>query len=148
MRRFTNPLWVLLVVSCCFSRGFAQNASPLFPDKNLQAAVRSQVFATEPLNEESVRKLSVLKASGSEIRDITGLEKCTALAMLDLSNNQITDLSPLKGLTGIQSLTLSGNKIRDLAPLSGLTNLQYLELTGNEISDLTPVSNLTALASL
>ena len=107
-------------------------AEDLFPDKNLEAAVRKYVFSkkqtVEPLVEEDVRDLSTMVAKGKEIRDLTGIEKCRSLALLDLADNEISDITGLKGLTNIQSLDLSKNKIADLNPLRELAKLQYLHL--------------------
>jgi internalin A len=122
---------------------------PIFPDKNLEAAVRKQVFGNpEQLTAEEISKLSTLNLKGKGIRDLTGMEKCTHLAALDAADNQIADLGPLKGLSELQTVTLSNNKIQDLTPLGELTRLQYIELTGNEVSNLAPLKNLTALNAL
>src|SRR5262245_15933051 len=123
-------------------------AQSFFPDPNLDAAVRKQVFAGEKMTEDDLKKLSTLKANGAGIRDLKGLEKCANLAALDLADNQIADLAPLKGLTDIQTLTLTANKIGDISPLSELTNLQYLELSRNEVSDVSPLAKLTKLNAL
>jgi Leucine-rich repeat (LRR) protein len=123
-------------------------AESFFPDPSLDAAVRKQVFAGDKMTEDDLKKLSTLKATGSGIRDLRGLEKCTNLAALELADNQITDLTPLKGLTNLQTLTLSANKIQDISPLSPLTNLQYLELSRNEVSEISSLSKLTQLSAL
>ena len=122
MRKFAVQsvlLWIWLGFSTIQAESF-------FPDANLDAAVRKQVFAGDKMTEDDLKKLSTLKATGSGIRDLRGLEKCTNLAALELADNQITDLTPLKGLTNLQTLTLSANKIQDISPLNHLTNLQYL----------------------
>lgn len=112
-------LWVWLGLS-------ALKAESFFPDSNLDAAVKKHVFAGENMTEDDLKKLSTLKATGSGIRDLRGLEKCANLAALDLADNKITDLTPLKSLTNLQTLTLTANRIQDISPLSLLTNLQYL----------------------
>lgn len=130
----------------------AETSPSIFPDKNLEAVVRTYVFAKrdnqQPLTAEDVKSLSTISGRGKGIRDLTGLDKCTALAQLELTDGEITDLTPLKNLTNLQSLTLSRNKIRDIGPLAGLLNLQYLELSGNEVTDLKPLEKLTAMNSL
>ena len=134
-------LWVWLGLSSIKAESF-------FPDPNLDAAVRKQVFGGDKMTEDDLKKLSTIKATGAGIRDLRGLEKCTSLAALDLADNQIADLTPLKGLTNLQTLTLSANKIQDISPLSGLTNLQYLELSRNEISEISALGKLTQLSAL
>jgi Leucine-rich repeat (LRR) protein len=134
-------LWIWLGLSAIQAQSF-------FPDSNLDAAVRKQVFAGDKMTEDDLKRLSTLKATGAGIRDLKGLEKCANLAALDLADNQITDLSPLKGLTNLQTLTLSANRIQDIGPLSDLRNLQYLELSRNEISEITSLGKLTELSAL
>jgi len=75
----------------------AIKAESFFPDPNLYAAVRKQVFAGDKMTEDDLKKRSTLKATGAGIRDLRGLEKCTSLAALDLADNQIADLIPFKG---------------------------------------------------
>ncbi len=124
----------------------------VFPDKNLEAAVRTQVFekrnTEEPLNKEDATKVYVLKAKGKEIKDLTGLEFCINLGEIDLSDNQITGIGPVKALENLQSLDLSGNQITDLSPLAELTKLQYLGLSDNQIADVVPLAKLTNLNAL
>src|SRR5205823_14957300 len=109
--------------------GTARAAAPIFPDKNLEAAVKEALKETKPLTDESLARLFILEAPGKGIKDLTGLEKCKNLALLKLTKNQIVDLKPLKDLSELQSLDLAENKVADLAPLAGLAKLQYLQLS-------------------
>src|SRR2546423_9791724 len=88
-------------------------ADDLFPDKNLEAAVRQQVFEKrnkpDPLVEADVVNISVVRGAGKKIANLQGLEKCKALAELSLENNEITDLEPIKDLKLIQLLNLGKN---------------------------------------
>jgi Leucine-rich repeat (LRR) protein len=124
----------------------------LFPDKNLEAAVREQVFAKrekkEPLVEADVQNISVVRGKGKKIKNLAGLEKCVALAELDLENNEISDITPIKDLTNIQLLDLAKNKISNIGPIAGLVNLQYIQLSDNQISDLSPLAKLANMRSL
>src|SRR6516165_10869515 len=114
--------WLVLSLVLAFFSLPAWADGPMFPDKNLEAAIRKQVFGNpEQITAEEVGKLSTLDLKGKGIHDLTGMDKCTHLAALDLADNQVADLGPLKGLNEIQTLTLSRNKVQDLAPLSGLT---------------------------
>ena len=140
----------LLVGLSGWSPGAAQDS--VFPDKNLEAAVRTQVFekrnTEEPLNKEDATKVYVLKAKGKESKDLTGLEYCISLGEVDLSDNQVADIGPVKALENLQSLDLSGNQITDLSPLAGLTKLQYLGLSRNRIADVAPLAKLVNLNAL
>ena len=125
----------------------------LFPDKNLDAAVRQQVFEKRnndmPLVEADVVMISTIKAiKGKTITNLAGLEKCKSLAELDLARNEIVDLTPLKDLKMLQSLQLQNNKIESIAPLSELTGLQFLYLQNNKVSDVSPLAKMSNLSSL
>src|SRR5581483_10288342 len=121
----------------------AAPTEPLFPDKNLEAAVREGVFSKrgteQPLTAEDVKTLSEIHAKGRKIHDLKGLEHCSALASLDLSGNEVESLAPLADLKNLQALFLSKNRIRDLKPLSGLGGLQYLDVSDNQVADLAPL---------
>ena len=141
-----------LIGFLCVSRPSQVEAQELFPDKALEKVVRSYVFDKryneEPITEEDVKFLSVIKGVGKGIKSLQGLEKCRALAELDLRKNEISDLSALSELKLLQSLSLSQNQIEDIVPLKGLTRMQYLELTGNKVKDIAPLTELKAMRSL
>ena len=127
-------------------------AKPLFPDPELEAAVRAHVFGKrdnkEPLTVDDVKTLSGISARGKAIKSLDGLENCAALAQLELTGGEFSDLTPISKLVNIQSLTLSNNKIKDISPLAGLNHLQYLELSGNQVSNLSPLAEITTMNSL
>lgn len=131
---------------------WSADATPLFPDPALEAAVRHAVIAKrdskDPLTVDDVKTLSVLQIRDKAVKDLRGLDKCVALLQFDLVGSEVSDLAPLRPLVNLQSLTLSRNKIKDISPLSGMTKLQYLELSGNLVSDLAPVAQMTAMNSL
>jgi Leucine-rich repeat (LRR) protein len=124
----------------------------LFPDKNLEEAVRPYVFAKrnnkEPLTADDVKTISTIVAKGKKITNLKGLEACTALALLDLENNEVADVTPIKDLKLIQSLDLSRNKIANIGPLAELTALQYLQLANNQIADIAPLAKFERLTAL
>jgi internalin A len=142
------PFCILLVLSSEFAIG----QESIFPDKGLEAAVRTQVFAKrnnqEPLTKEDVAKISQVNGSGKKITNLAGLEHCVAIQQIDLGNNEIADLSPIAGLKLVQSLTLKNNKLQSIEPLKELTRLQYLDISGNQVKDIVPLAQCTALRSL
>src|SRR5262245_48135030 len=112
-----------------------QADAPLFPDKNLEAAVRAVLMKPQAeLKEADLKNVYVLEAAGKNIADLTGLEKCSNLSLLKLTKNQVKNVSPLKSLLMLQSLDLADNQITDIAPLDGLVKLQYLELSNNQVA--------------
>lgn len=124
----------------------------VFADKNLEKAVRRQVFAkrdnNEPLTAADVAQVAIVTGRGLGIKSLAGLEHCRALASLDLSDNAIVDLTPIKGLPRLQQLILNTNKIVSMAPLKANTALQYIDLNANAVKDIAPLAGLTNLAVL
>jgi internalin A len=141
-------LAAVLFLSTAWS-GPARAASP-FPDKNLEAAIRD-VLKHEPkvdLTDEKLQNVYILEASGKDIKDLTGLEKCKNLTQIKLDKNKISDIKALKDLTNLGSLDLSGNAIKDIAPLANLKGLQFIDLSYNQVEKLEPLGGLTSLTSL
>ncbi len=131
---------------------FVSAGESIFPDPNLEAAVRRQVFekrdTSDPILAEDVAKISVVEANGMGITNLAGLEKCPSLAMLQLAGNNVTDLSPLRGLSRLQYLDVRSNRLENIEPLAELSALQYLDLTGNRVADASPLAGLTNLSAL
>jgi internalin A len=140
--------------SCVSSSFLAQVgwAQDVFPDKNLEAAVRREVFEkrynTEPITADDVKNISQVVGKGKGIKSLEGMQHCKALMKLDLENNEISDLAPLKDLKLLQSIDLASNKIESLEPLAGLVQSQYLQLSKNSIVDLSPLKEMSNLRSL
>lgn len=144
---FVSPVGLAAVVLTISSLLTAPlHADGPFPDANLTAAIKAilkQKQIDKPqIDEADLKTIFFLDARGKEIKDLTGLEKCTSLAEVKLSNNAIENLAPLAELKNIQSLYLSKNQIKDLKPLAGLVQLQYLELNDNQIASLAGLEKL------
>jgi Leucine-rich repeat (LRR) protein len=155
MNRFSFHHAPFVIAAVLFSplvpggAGSVRAASP-FPDKNLEAAIRD-VLKHEPkleFTDEQLQNVYILEASGKQIKDLTGLEKCKNLSQINLAKNKISDLKPLKELENLQSLDLSENAIKDISPLAKLKALQYIQLENNQIDNLDALSGLTNLTSL
>ena len=128
------------------------NCDDLFPDKNLEAAVRREVFEkrynSEPLTADDVKNISQVIGKGKGIKSLEGLQNCKALMKIDLGKNEIVDLAPIKELQLLQSVDFSSNKIESLEPMIGLVKSQYLQLSSNLITDLAPLREMSNLRSL
>ncbi len=124
----------------------------LFPDKNLEAAVRREVFEkrynTEPITADDVKNISQVVGKGKGIKSLEGLQNCKSLMKIDLEKNEIVDLSPIKELKLLQSIDFSSNKIESLDPIAQLIQSQYLQLSKNAIVDLAPLRDMKNLRSL
>src|SRR3990172_9031040 len=108
-----RPMMTATVFACVLALVFSPLAGDepvqsIFPDKNLEAAVRQQVFEKrnndQPLTAKDVEMISTVRGVNKGIKDLAGLEHCTALASLDLAGNEITNLAPLAGLVRLQQI--------------------------------------------
>src|SRR5690349_20304209 len=118
MRRLhVSFLGVLLSVPPLFAE---DEAKPVFPDSNLEKAVRKFVFEKrdndKPLVEADLTSLSIVQASAKGISSLAGMEKCESLASLEIARNDVSDLSPLRKMDRLQFLNAAKNEIEDLAP--------------------------------
>ena len=121
-----------------------------FPDPNLRAEIENalDLKPRAPISPEELQQLTEFRATGNQIRDLTGLEEATQLMRLSLDNNEIVDISPLSTLTQLTTLWLDDNEIVDISPLSTLTQLTTLWLDDNSIEDITPLVGLVNLEEL
>lgn len=143
---YSRAAAILLALSCAVTA-----SAQIFPDKNLEEAVRRYVFekrnTEEPITAEDVATISTITARDKGIQDLTGLEHCKRLMLLELPGNKVSDLTPIAGLDLLQSLTLTDNEVEDISPLQGLKRLQYIELSGNRVSDISALEGLEAMNS-
>jgi hypothetical protein len=153
MRDFVPATLVITTLaSTVLFAGMPVGPAEIFPDKNLETAVRAVIFEkkdpSKELTDDDLKKVFILEAKGKGIRDLKGLEKCTNLHLINFAKNEISDLTPLKDLKSLQSLDLSHNKITNAEPLAGLVGLQFLEISNNEIKDAEPLGKMTKLSAL
>ena len=121
-----------------------------FPDPNLRSKIEEalDLEPRAPITREELQQLTEFRATGNQIRNLTGLEDATQLMTLSLDDNEIVDISPLSNLTQLTTLWLDDNEIMDINPLSNLTQLTTLWLNDNSIEDITPLGNLVNLEEL
>ena len=126
-------VFVAMLVGCAGSETVS-----LFPDKNLEAAVRDALGkpAGEEITVAELANLNMLSAESSDITDLSGIEYCINLTELDLSNNKISDISALSSLTNLSWLNLNDNLINNTLPLvknSGLGAGDRVFISGNNL---------------
>ena len=159
MKRFYTLCVVLLVLSSLLLSAYAQDngveskppdPATWMPDVNLRNAVRAalRLNAKEPLTQQKLLNLNVLKAPRLGITDLRGLEYATNLRSLSVGGNQISDLTPLANLTNLIGLYIGGNLISDINPLANLTNLRRLGMLRNQVADITVLAGLVNLKYL
>lgn len=88
-----------------------------------------------------------LDVSQNRLRQLDGLEACTALTALDVARNRLREL-PFATFVDLETLDASGNPILDLSPLKGLDRLTDLVLRDLPISDPNSIPPLPALERL
>ena len=130
------------------AQGAGDECNAAFTDAGLQAAVTAALQGS--LNCETLAELTLLDASGLDIKSLAGLENAAGLTALYLNDNQITDLTPLEALSGLEVLRLNANGLTDdaLPALRQLNNLKELRLDGNNLSDIYPLFFLGSLEML
>ena len=111
------------------------------PDPDLRAAVETGLSKaeSEPIAPSEMVTFNCLVATGTNIRNLTGLESATNLIGLDLLSNAISDISAVAGLTHLRWLDFSTNNISDISPLivnTGLGNGDTVYVGGNPLSYL------------
>ncbi len=159
MKKLTILTLTLLLTALAQLTTQPVQAEVSIPDNHLAAAIRETLgLPTDAaITADAMLDLTVLKAPGKEIADLTGLEHATNLTALDLGRtwdgnefhtNPISDVSPLAGLTQLTDLNLAGNDVSDVSPLAGLTQLTELYLWDTAVSDVSPLSALTQLTDL
>ncbi len=93
--------------------------------------------------------LEVIKAGGSGIESLDGVEGHINLREIDCSDNDnINSLTPLMGLNNLVKLNCGNTMVKNLAPLRNLKNLEYLDLHYTTIVDLRILKGLTKLEYL
>jgi internalin A len=93
-------------------------------------------------------KLESLRASISQVRDISALSEMTKLDRLDLGRTQVADLKPLAGLKLISELQLDDTPVEDLGPLAKLEKLERLSIQRTRVKDASALKGLKNLKFL
>lgn len=107
---------------------------------NLRVAWLSNCPVTSVAPLAGSTRLEMLRADGTRLQNLDGLQGKINLQTLILSGTGISDLSPIADAANLHELALDGTAVQDLRPLSGLRGLTKLTLAK------TPVTNIDALA--
>ncbi len=138
-------LFLVLLLSTFF--GYAQYT--LIPDANFEKAlINDGIDSGVPDGKvltSSVKNLTVFKANGAAIKDLTGIQDFVNLLTLTCINNQLTKLDISKNIV-LQSLSCDDNKLTTL-DLSNNKDLQFVDCGSNLLTNL-DLSKNTALTNL
>src|SRR5579872_6168506 len=91
MKLFQTTLAVAILAGLAAQTASALAAGPLFPDKNLEAAIREELKKgdKESLKEDDLKNIYFVHAKGKKIANLAGLEKCINVESIDLARNEI-----------------------------------------------------------
>ncbi|GAA1032186.1 hypothetical protein GCM10009557_29870 [Virgisporangium ochraceum] len=89
---------------------------------------------------------AVTQLSAMEVRDLAGLERCSALEVLALSGCGDLDVSHLAGLARLEALSISDSGLTSIAGLTGSTQLGSFDLSRNLVTDLRPLLEMPNLS--
>jgi len=90
----------------------------------------------------SLKNLTSLDLSGTQVTDISELRELKNLTSLNLSRTRATDVSALRELKNLTSLDLSGTKVMSISALGDLKNLRLLNLNGTQVTDVSALWEL------
>jgi hypothetical protein len=123
---------------CSITANFEEGEAVIFADPNLEAAIREAIDVPErPIYPSDLAGLTSLSASGRNISNLTGLERCTDLTHLYLSYNEIGNVAPLANLINLAYLQLDLNQVGNISSLvqnEGLGEGDAVYLRGNPLS--------------
>lgn len=85
-------------------------------------------------------RLEMLRADGTRLQNLHGLQNKPALQTLILSDTQVAELAPIADAANLNELALDGTQVSDLSPLAGLNALRKLTLKGTAITSLAPLA--------
>ena len=122
------------------------------PDRNLRSAIANALGKDDtgviPITFEEMATLTELRASGRDIKDLTGIAFAKNLTVLGIGGNPLSDLSPLESLTKLREIQFNNTEVTDLSPLASLLNLEEIDADHTRISNLAPLAGLTNLKKL
>lgn len=107
--------------------------------KTLDISRNRDIISLEPVSQ--LKRLEVLKFSGTRIADMLPVGLIKRLKEIDCSNTPVENINPLATHRYLETLNCSNTQVSKMDDLKYLPNLRILDISG------TQVSNLKALAS-
>jgi hypothetical protein len=83
-----------------------------------------------------LRHLVKLDLTGTEIEDLSGLEKMERLERLYLSDTPVTSTNGFDSIKSLKEIELSNSRVKDISKLAELPNLEYLDIVGTPAATL------------
>ncbi|KAF0202006.1 MAG: hypothetical protein FD170_2244 [Bacteroidetes bacterium] len=114
--------------------------------KELDISRNRDISSLMPVSQ--LRKLEVLRFSGTQVADVLPVGLIKRVKELDCSNTPVSDLSPLTTNSGLEILNCSNTPVKDIDPLEFLTKLNTLDISGTQVTRLNALSSSSALVQL
>lgn len=129
---------------CIVTASFNPNSVVVFPDPQLDAAMRNllQVDVGATIPKSRVAALTTLDIGNRNIVNLQGLQHAVNLTTLQARDNKIARLEPLQSLSKLRELYLAYNPVVDLSALKNLTALRKLHIFQAKTADLSPLQGL------
>ena len=95
-----------------------------------------------PINIATLKGLSVLDLSGTNVSDLKPIGDMTSLQILNLTRTRVDDLAPLAAMMEMEELYLDDTPVDDLAPLADIMPIRKLGLNRTKVTDLRPIRGM------
>ncbi|WP_239257299.1 LapB repeat-containing protein [Listeria ilorinensis] len=109
------------------------------PDPALKSYLNSLLGqpSDASITTDQMATIKSVSLSGSNYKDLTGLETAVNLQALRISDTSITTLAPIQNMTSLVTLSVSGNGITDsfFPDLNGLTSLESISVSSPNVTD-------------
>ena len=140
---------ILICIMMMFAVGCKKEVSINIQDANLENVVRKMIDKSKgKIYKSDVKDITVLEATGKNIKELSGIENLVNLKRINLEKNSINNIEPLEKLTSLEEVCLDNNDIKDINALENITSIESLSLSGNRIEDISHLKNLKNLEKL
>ena len=146
---FKKGVLGFICIIMMFAVGCKKEASISIQDVNLENVIRKMIDKPEgKIYAIDVKAITVLVATGKNIKDISGIENLVNLNRINLEKNSISNIEPLKQLNNLEEVCLDNNEIKDINALENITSIESLSLSSNRIEDISILKNLKNIEKL
>ena len=140
---------ILICIIMMFTVGCKKEASIKIQDVNLENVVRKMIDKPEgKIYKSDVKDITVLEATGKNIKELLGIENLVNLKRINLEKNSISNIEPLRQLNSLEEVCLDNNDIKDINAFENIISIESLSLSANRIQDISHLKNLKNLDKL
>ena len=106
------------------------------------------IISNDALFSKRTIDLSTPSSSTEKIKDISGLERFSALTSINLRNNEISNFEVLSKLKNLQTLDVRFNNLNNLQSFKNIKSLKQLDASNNMIKNTSGIEGLENLTDL